>query len=294
MTDETAQNTELDAALYVVATPLGNADDLSPRAHRILAAADMVLAEDTRRTGQLFQRLGIPSHGFVSFHEHNEEKRTARVVEALEAGQSVAMVSDAGTPLLSDPGFTLVRACRERGITVVPVPGPSAPLTALSACGLPPLPFTFLGFPPRKAGDRHKFFAAHAQTGATLIFFERKNRLMETLQAAHDALGPREVCVARELTKTHEEFIHGRLDALTALDVPLLGEFTVVIGPPAEEAEAGREAVLAAIEEERRAGGKPRQVARRVAERMAGWSTKDVYALMTGEGPAAQGDESTA
>lgn len=281
MTEDRVNEDILTPALYVVATPLGNVDDLSPRARRILASADMVLAEDTRRTGQLFQRLDIPSHGFVSFHEHNEDKRTAHVVEALEAGQTVAMVSDAGTPLLSDPGFSLVRACRERGLKVVPVPGPSAPLTALCACGLPPLPFTFLGFPPRKQNDRLRFFAAHASTGATLIFFERKNRLMETLATAAEALGAREVCVARELTKTHEEFIHGRLDDLDSLEVPLLGEFTVIIGPPAADETTSREALLDVICEEREQGGKPRQIVRRVLERVSGWSSKEVYALVS-------------
>nr|WP_245168283.1 16S rRNA (cytidine(1402)-2'-O)-methyltransferase [Desulfobaculum xiamenense] len=267
-------------ALYVVATPLGNADDLSPRARFVLANAEVVLAEDTRRAGQLYQRLDIPSHGFVSFHEHNEDQRVEHVVSALEEGKSVAMVSDAGTPLLSDPGFTLVRACRQRGLAVVPVPGPSAPLTALCACGLPPLPFTFLGFLPRKDSDKVRLLTAHGATGATLVFFERKNRLMESLAVAAQVLGAREVCIARELTKTHEEFIYGRLDDLDALDVPMLGEFTIVIGPPAEVEVAERDELLDVLREERERGGKPRQVVRRVLERVEGWSSKDVYALL--------------
>lgn len=137
--------------LRVVATPLGNSDDLSPRARHVLANADIILAEDTRRAGLLFKRLGLEHHArLISFFEHNEEKRLPKVLDALMDGLSVALVSDAGTPLLSDPGFTLVRACRDKGIDVSPVPGPSAPVTALSASGLPPLPYTFLGFTPRK------------------------------------------------------------------------------------------------------------------------------------------------
>ena len=157
--------------LWIVATPLGNPGDLSPRAKETLEGATLVLAEDTRRAGQLFARCGMKHHGFSSFHDHNEEERLPRVLEALESGQQVALISDAGTPLLSDPGFRLVRACRERGIPVKPVPGPSAPVTALCASGLPPLPFVFLGFPPRKEGERETFFAPYATLPVTLIFF---------------------------------------------------------------------------------------------------------------------------
>ena len=201
--------------LFVVATPLGNADDLSPRARHTLTEADVVLAEDTRRAGLLFKRLGLERHGrLMSFFEHNEDKRLPKVLDFLEQGLDVALISDAGTPLLSDPGFTLVRACREAAIPVKPVPGPSAPVTALSASGLPPLPYTFLGFPPRKKSQTEKLFEAHRATGATLVFFERKDRLKGTLSIARDVLGDRDFCVARELTKEYEEFLHGRLDGL--------------------------------------------------------------------------------
>ncbi len=271
----------LRPALYVVATPLGNLGDLSPRAAEVLAGADVVLAEDTRRAGILFKSLGIPAHGFVSFHEHNEDGRLAQVLDALRAGRSVALVSDAGTPLLSDPGFTLVRACREAGLPVVPVPGPSAPLTALMACGLPPQPFTFLGFLPRKDGERRRLLERHAGPGATLVFFERKSRLMDSLRAAAEVLGPREVCIARELTKVHEEFIVGRLGSIGEADVPLLGEFTVVVGPPSGEAATlDEDALRGILREERRAGGKPRDVARRAAARAPGWTTGAAYELL--------------
>lgn len=267
--------------LWVVATPLGNAGDLSPRAAEILARAEIILAEDTRRAGQLFKRLGIERSGeLISFFEHNEEKRLPRVMGLLEEGRELAMISDAGTPLLSDPGFRLVRACREQGIPVSPVPGPSAPLAALSACGLPPLPFSFLGFPPRGESRMHRFFEIHRDTGATLVFFERKSRLAASLQAAHEALGDREFCIARELTKDFEEFIYGRLGALQGVDTDLRGEITVVVGPAASTGPADEAEVLRLVEQEREAGGKPKEIARRVAGRVQGWTAKAIYALM--------------
>ncbi|MGE4292772.1 MAG: 16S rRNA (cytidine(1402)-2'-O)-methyltransferase [Desulfovibrio sp.] len=284
-TSRPAPGAALPGELYVVATPLGHAEDLSPRAARVLGEADLVLAEDTRRSGLLFARLGIVRKdglGFTSFHEHNEEQRTPAVLERLLSGQSVALVSDAGTPLMSDPGYRLVRACREAGVRVRPVPGPSAPLAALSACGLPPYPFSFLGFPPRKGSQAERFFAAHRDTGATLVFFERKSRLRESLEAAHQALGDREFCIARELTKDYEEFLHGRLAGLADMDLELRGEITVVIGPPAADERSGAGEVERVLAEESLAGGKPKEVARRVAARVRGWTAKEVYAMHGG------------
>lgn len=270
-----------DGTLWVVATPLGNADDLSPRARRILMDADIVLAEDTRRAGLLFQRLGLERHGrLISFFEHNEEKRLPKVLASLEDGLSVALISDAGTPLLSDPGFTLVRACRDKGFPVKPVPGPSAPVTALSASGLPPLPYTFLGFAPRKKSQTEKLFASHRDTGATLVLFERKSRLKGTLEIARDILGDREFCVARELTKEYEEFIRGTLGTLAGMDLDLRGELTIIIAPDKEDGDTSEERVRTFIAEESEAGGKPKEIARRVAERASGWTAKEVYALM--------------
>lgn len=267
--------------LWVVATPLGNAGDLSPRARHILETADVILAEDTRRAGLLFKRLDMDHAGrLMSFFEHNEEKRLPKVLGFLEEGQSVALISDAGTPLLSDPGFTLVRACRDKGVAVSPVPGPSAPVTALSASGLPPLPYTFLGFPPRKKSHTEKLFQAHRDTGATLVFFERKSRLKGTLTIARDILGEREFCVARELTKEYEEFIRGDLGNLADMDFDLRGELTVIIAPLREQGDTSEEDLARIIDEERQAGGKPKEVARRVAERASGWTAKEVYAFM--------------
>ena len=267
--------------LWVVATPLGNAGDLSPRARGILIDADIILAEDTRRAGLLFKRLELEKKGrLMSFFEHNEDKRLPRVLDALGEGLSIALISDAGTPLLSDPGFTLVRACRDKGIDVSPVPGPRAPVTALSASGLPPLPYTFLGFAPRKKSQTKRLFEMHRDTGATLVFFERKSRLKGTLGIAFDLLGDREFCVARELTKEYEEFIRGTLGSLTDMDFELRGELTVIIAPPGETGDTTEEELFRMLDEEREIGGKPKEIAHRVADRAAGWTAKEVYATM--------------
>ena len=267
--------------LYVVATPLGNTDDLSPRARAILMDADVILAEDTRRAGLLFKRLGLTRHGrLISFFEHNEDKKLPKVLDQLGEGLTIALISDAGTPLLSDPGFTLVRACRDEGYAVTPVPGPSAPVTALSASGLPPLPYTFLGFPPRKKSQTEKLFKAHRDTGATLVLFERKTRLKGTLDIAREILGDRDFSVARELTKEYEEFLRGNLGNLDDFDFELRGELTVIIAPGGDDGEADEETILKRIAEETETGGKPKEIARRVAERSEGWTAKAVYALM--------------
>ena len=266
--------------LWVVATPLGNPGDLSPRAREVLEAADLVLAEDTRRAGTLFKMTGVTVKKLASFHDHNEEAKSPSLVEAMQQGQVLALVSDAGMPLFSDPGYRLVRLARQEGLSVSVVPGPSAPLTALAASGIAPQPFTFMGFPPRKKSDQDKFFGEFRSVQTTLVFFERKNRLAETLAVAFGVLGPRELCVARELTKTHEEFILTRLEAHATVPDDLLGEITVVVGPPESVDKPDDEAVLDLIREESAAGGKPRDIARRVKDRVLGWSVGEIYQLM--------------
>lgn len=277
--------------LWIVATPLGNPGDLSPRAREILEAADIVLAEDTRRAAALFRRLELAPRRFLSFYEQNEEERREEALAALRAGAHVALISDAGTPLLADPGYRLVRACRREGLPVSPVPGPSAPVTALSAAGLPPLPFTFLGFLPRDAAGRRALFRAYAAAPGSLIFFERKDRLGQSLALAAEILGPRELAICRELTKTHEEFLLGRLERADELCGELLGEITVILGPP--EGDAGR-APREEAERHLRAGLarglKPREAARETHARLPGWSVKELYALIPGLVPQAQSD----
>ena len=275
--------------LWIVATPLGNPGDLSPRAREVLASADLVLAEDTRRTARLLRECGIETRRLLSFHDHNETERQEGVLRLLREGQCVALVSDAGTPLLADPGYRLVRACRKEGLAVSPLPGPSAPVAALSAAGIPPLPHSFLGFLPRDASGRDALFTAFAHVPGALIFFERKDRLKESLAQAARILGPRELAVCRELTKEHEEFIVGRLEDSDQLPDELLGEITVVVGPPEHTQRTPREEVLLLANAELAQGGKPRQIARRVQDAVRGWSGKEIYALLTGtEQPAPQ------
>ena len=275
--------------LWIVATPLGNPGDLSPRAREVLASADLVLAEDTRRTARLLRECGLEVRRLLSFHDHNETERQEGVLRLLREGQNVALVSDAGTPLLADPGYRLVRACRKEGLAVSPLPGPSAPVTALSAAGIPPLPHSFLGFLPRDAAGRDALFSAFAHVPGALIFFERKDRLKESLAQAARILGPRELAVCRELTKEHEEFIVGRLEESDQLPDELLGEITVVVGPPEHTERTPRAEVLLLANTELAQGGKPRQVARRVQDAVRGWSGKEIYALLTGtEQPAPQ------
>ena len=273
--------------LWIVATPLGNPGDLSPRAREVLASADLVLAEDTRRTARLLRECGLEVRRLLSFHDHNEAERQEGVLRLLREGQSIALVSDAGTPLLADPGYRLVRACRKEGLAVSPLPGPSAPVAALSAAGIPPLPHSFLGFLPRDAAGRDALFTAFAHVPGALIFFERKDRLKESLAQAARILGPRELAVCRELTKEHEEFIVGRLEDSARLPGELLGEITVIVGPPEHTERTAREDVLLLANAELAQGGKPRQVARRVQDAVRGWSGKEIYALLTGtEHPA--------
>ncbi len=245
----------------MVATPIGNLSDLTPRAREVLSDVAVILAEDTRRSGLLCQRAGIPSPGFLSLHEHNEEARVKRVLGVLDSGRSAALVSDAGTPLLGDPGYRLVRAVREAGFDVSPVPGPFAPAAALSAAGLPPLPFAFLGFVPRSKGDLRRVLQPYAELPASLAFFERPSRLPQTLALAAGILGgEREACLARELTKQHEEFILGCLDELAAKAEDsaeaLKGEVTVLVGPPVR-GRAGSDEIERVLREEAERGGKP-------------------------------------
>lgn len=277
--------------LWIVATPLGNPGDLSPRAREVLEASELVLAEDTRRAAALFRRAGLAPRRFVSFYEQNEEERRAEVLAALRGGAQVALISDAGTPLLADPGYRLVRACRREGLPVSPVPGPSAPVAALSAAGLPPLPFTFLGFLPRDAAGRRALFRAYAAVPGSLIFFERKDRLGESLALAAEILGPRELAICRELTKAHEEFLLSRLERAAELPQELLGEITVILGPPeGEPGRAPREEAEGCLRACLARGLKPREAAREARARVPGWSVKELYALIPGLVPQAQSD----
>ncbi len=227
--------------LYVVASPLGNPGDLSRRAGETLAAADVVFAEDTRTARRLFESLGI-DRPLRSCFDANEPDRARELGDLLAAGQNVALVSEAGTPAVSDPGFRLVRAAIEAGARVVPIPGPSALLAALVASGLPTDRFLFLGFPPRKPGARRAFFEPYQTLPATLVLYESPHRVPDTLADLAAVFGPdRPACLARELTKTHEELVRAPLGDLAAryADARPLGEVTLVVaGAPAPDESA--------------------------------------------------------
>jgi 16S rRNA (cytidine1402-2'-O)-methyltransferase len=225
--------------LHVVATPIGNLGDLSPRAQEVLRSADAVCAEDTRHTRQLLAHFGI-ERPLLALHEHNEEAMAQRVVERLLAGQSLALVSDAGTPLVSDPGFRVVRAARAAGIRVSPVPGPSAIVAALSVAGLPSDRFAFEGFLPAKPAARRERLARLAGETRTLVFYEASHRIAESLQDLGGAFGgERPAVLARELTKLFETVLDGTLDSLLATvraDADQRkGEFVVVVQGAGED-----------------------------------------------------------
>jgi 16S rRNA (cytidine1402-2'-O)-methyltransferase len=218
--------------LFLVATPIGNLEDISARALRILKEAALIAAEDTRRTAGLLAHFAITTPT-ISFHEHNERDRTAQLIDRLRAGDSIAVVTDAGTPVISDPGATLVQTARAEGISIEAIPGPSAILTALVASGLPAESFTFLGFAPSKAGQRRAWLQALSAEPRTTIFFEAPHRIVETLQDMAALLADRRIVVARELTKRHEEILVGTPEELANRLNPPRGEFTIVVGPPA-------------------------------------------------------------
>lgn len=202
------------ATLYVVATPIGHLDDISRRAIDVLATVDLIAAEDTRHSGQLLQALGVQAE-LLSFHEHNEDERMRVLLERLQQGAAVALISDAGTPLISDPGFVLVRACREAGIAVVPVPGPSALIAALSVSGLPSDRFQFEGFLPRSQGKRQARLLELKNLPHTVICYESSHRLRECLADMHAVLGAdRQAVIARELTKHYETILSGTVTQL--------------------------------------------------------------------------------
>jgi 16S rRNA (cytidine1402-2'-O)-methyltransferase len=222
----------MSGRLFVVSSPIGNLEDLTARAARALAEADLVACEDTRRSGRLLAHLGLDKK-LVSMHDHNEAQRLPFLVEALEKGMTIAVLSDAGTPLLSDPGFLLVREAAARGIPVEPIPGPSAVLAALVASALPPYPFTFAGFPPHTRKKRRRFLRRFRDLEHTVIFFESPHRLLASLEDVLAELGDRPAAVCRELTKLHEEVLRGSLSEIAdelAGRPSLKGEFVVVVG----------------------------------------------------------------
>jgi 16S rRNA (cytidine1402-2'-O)-methyltransferase len=267
----------LEPALYLVATPIGNLADITIRALETLAAADVLACEDTRVSRVLLERYGIRRRT-TAYHEHNAAEAGPRLMAALEEGQSVALISDAGTPLVSDPGYRLVGEALERGLRVVPIPGPSAALAALTVSGLPSDAFLFAGFLPVKAGQKRTRLEQWQAVPATLIFFESPRRVADTLDAMAQVLGAeRRAAVCRELTKTFEEARHGTLGELaahySAADTPK-GEVVICVGPAANEeaAPADVDALLIGL-----AAEMPASKAAAEAARMTGQPKQELY-----------------
>jgi 16S rRNA (cytidine1402-2'-O)-methyltransferase len=274
----------LPGTLYVVSTPIGNLEDVTLRALRVLREVKLIAAEDTRRTAKLLSHYSIATPT-TSLHEHNELQKTPHLVDRLRAGDDIALVSDAGTPLLSDPGAHAVSAAREAGIPVVAVPGPSALLTALAASGLPATEFTFLGYPPRKAKALEEWVerAVKPDTRA-VVFYEAPHRIRQTLETIRRVLGDIPIVTARELTKIHEELVVQPISASLARLAAPRGEFTVVIPPRKREQRPGTALIdpasvaaeVGLITENR--GLSPRKAAGEVARRL-GLSANEVYRL---------------
>ncbi|HXG32595.1 MAG TPA: 16S rRNA (cytidine(1402)-2'-O)-methyltransferase [Bryobacteraceae bacterium] len=273
----------MPGVLYLVATPIGNLEDITLRALRVLREADLIACEDTRQTRKLLEHYGI-SRPLVSYHEHNERKRAGELLARLQSGASVALVSDAGTPLISDPGYRLVAAARDAGIAVVPVPGPSALVAALTASGLPAEAFHFAGFLPAKRSQRLRTLASLRNEPATLVFYEAPHRILDTLADLEETFGPRRMVLARELTKVHEEFLRGTATQIRqALSErpSVRGEITLVVegAPPETPAPAGEAELLEAVlrfEQQ----GLSRMEAIKAAARELGLPKRTVYQLV--------------
>jgi 16S rRNA (cytidine1402-2'-O)-methyltransferase len=268
--------------LYLVATPIGNLEDLSPRAVRILREAALIAAEDTRHTGSLLKHFEIQTP-LTSYFEHNKIQKLDRILEAL-AGGDVALVSDAGTPAINDPGYELVQAALAAGFDVRPVPGPSAPISALTVSGLPTDSFLYLGYLPHKTSERRKVTSQVSDLTYTLIFLETPHRILDSLADILSVLGDRRICIAREMTKLYEEYwrgtVSGAIEYFKSKDPR--GEFTLVIeGKKIEdgrrwEEEELAEAIRAALQE-----GKPaKEISAGLAER-SGWGKKEIYEMVS-------------
>lgn len=274
----------MPGTLYVVATPIGNLEDMTFRAVRILKEADVIACEDTRQTRKLLDHYEIRKP-LVSYHEFNEAERTAELMTRMQTGEVVALVSDAGMPLISDPGYRLVNAAIAGNIPVHPIPGASALLTALAGSGLPTDAFHFAGFLSPRGGQRLKALEAIKNEEATLIFYEAPHRILDLLWAIEDVLGPRQVVVARELTKIHEEFLRGTpaeiKAALESRDF-IKGEMTVLVGKaaePAPDVTPLHEAVEACVRQ-----GMSRMDAIKAVARRRGLSKRDVYRQVEDQG----------
>ena len=275
----------MPGSLYIVATPIGNLDDITQRALAVLQQVQLIACEDTRHSRKLLSHYGITTPT-ISYHEHNEQERAAQLLERLEAGASIAIVSDAGTPGVNDPGFRIVSLAIEKGIPVVPIPGASAPIAALVSSGLPTDEFFFAGFLPPKKNARRARLSELRSLPATLVFFEAPHRIAATLQDALEVLGPRRAVVARELTKMHEEFVRGTLDHLAAqfLDGDKArGEMVLLIERAGDEQRVeGSEASVVALVSEYEKEGLDHRAALKKAARALGLTRDEAYRRLKG------------
>jgi 16S rRNA (cytidine1402-2'-O)-methyltransferase len=288
----TGKNAVADAqvatgCLYLVGTPIGNLEDITLRALRILKEADQIACEDTRHTQKLLTHYDIHKP-LVSYHEHNELTRAPELVMAMEQGAKIALVSDAGMPLVSDPGHRLVTLCLRHRIPVVPIPGPSALLASLSASGMPSEEFLFMGFLPARSGERRRALERLRIEERTIILYEAPHRVAECVAEALEVLGDRPACLAREVTKLHEEFLRGKLsEILAALEErPARGEITLILGPP--DAANGRvladsaQSLAARVEELMHQAKLDRKEALKLAAKERGLTRRAAYNQMLG------------
>jgi 16S rRNA (cytidine1402-2'-O)-methyltransferase len=267
--------------LYLVATPIGNLEDMSPRAIRVLKKVSLIAAEDTRHTGMLLKHFEIETP-LTSYFEHNKLNKLDFILEKLSLG-NVALVSDAGTPAINDPGYELVKAALASHFDVVPVPGPSAPIAALTVSGLPTDSFLYLGYLPHKTSDRNKFISNVSNVTYTLVFLESPYRVVESLEDILSVLGDRRICVAREMTKMFEEYWRGTVSGAVEYfkSQPARGEFTLVVeGKPKDTNEKWtEEQLLEAIKQELQNKKSAKEISSALAE-TSGWNKKEIYTLV--------------
>jgi 16S rRNA (cytidine1402-2'-O)-methyltransferase len=267
--------------LYIVSTPVGNLEDITLRALRILKESDLIACEDTRHTARLLTKYGINTPR-ESYHKFNEESRTPRLIQMLREGKNIALVSDSGTPLVSDPGYELVSRCREEGIQVVPIPGPSAAIAALVGSGLPADSFFFAGFLPARGAVRRRRLEELSCVPATLVLYEAPHRILRSLEDMIAVLGDRRTTLARELTKIHEEFLSASLSKILEIlqaRSEIQGEITLVIerGETVSAETGWPESIRRHLEEEMEKTGLPRNEALKVVAKKRGISRRDAY-----------------
>ena len=273
---------ESSGCLYLVGTPIGNLEDITLRALRILKEVDLIACEDTRHTQKLLNHYDI-AKTLVSYHEHNEMTRSPELLIKLEDGAKIALVSDAGMPLVSDPGYRLVTLCVRHKIRVVPIPGPSAMLAALAGSGVPSEEFLFVGFLPARSGERRRMLERLRIEERTIIFYEAPHRIAESIADAREILGDRPACIAREVTKLHEEFLRGKLSQLeeSLTERPARGEITLVVGPAEASAVSGQvdtsQSLSDRVEELIRQAKLDRKEALKLAAKERGISRRTAY-----------------